>query len=188
VAVKGRVGRSVASRPGSVHPISGPTGDTMEEYELVVFGFFCVQCVLEGDVIYNVCSNMLVPPRKARIPGLRTYFDLTEYQIMTKDLHGDIRSRIEHVNAYFEHHAMFEVEIHLSHPSHISLEYLSYFPCLPALSSPAWYCACVYQGRSYRGDLEILEMFVDITVNTTALQIREGYGQLNGFGDWPHYP
>ena len=26
VAVKGRVGRSVASRPGSVHPISGPTG------------------------------------------------------------------------------------------------------------------------------------------------------------------
>ena len=54
--------------------------------------------------------------------------------------------------------------------------------------SPAWYCACVYQGRSYRGDLEILEMFVDITVNTTALQIREGYGQLNGFGDWPHYP
>ena len=113
---------------------------------------------------------------------------LVLFQIVTKDLHGDIRSRIEHVNAYFEHHAMFEVEIHLSHPSHISLEYLSYFPCLPALSSPAWYCACVYQGRSYRGDLEILEMFVDITVNTTALQIREGYGQLNGFGDWPHYP
>ena len=39
-----------------------------------------------------------------------------------------------------------------------------------------------YQGRSYRGDLDILEMFVDITVNTTALLIREGYGQLNGFG------
>ena len=83
---------------------------------------------------------------------------------------------------------MFEVKIHLHHPSHISLEYLSYFPCLPALSVPTWYCACVYQGRSYRGDLEILEMFVDITVNTTALQIREMYGQLNGFGDWPHYP
>eukprot|EP00617_Octactis_speculum_P023009 CAMPEP_0185767154 /NCGR_PEP_ID=MMETSP1174-20130828/41783_1 /TAXON_ID=35687 /ORGANISM="Dictyocha speculum, Strain CCMP1381" /LENGTH=70 /DNA_ID=CAMNT_0028451215 /DNA_START=89 /DNA_END=298 /DNA_ORIENTATION=+ len=70
----------------------------MEEYEPVVFGFFCVQCILEGDGIYNVCSNMLVPPRKARILGLRTYFDLTEYQIVTKDLHGDIRSRIEHVN------------------------------------------------------------------------------------------
>ena len=56
-------------------------GDTMEEYEPVVFGFFCVQCILEGDGIYNVCSNMLVPPRKARIPGLRTYFDLTEYQV-----------------------------------------------------------------------------------------------------------
>ena len=113
---------------------------------------------------------------------------LVLFQIVTKDLHGDIRSRIEHVNAYFEHHAMFEVEIHLSHPFSYFTGIFILFSLSTGTLSPAWYCACVYQGRSYRGDLEILEMFVDITVNTTALQIREGYGQLNGFGDWPHYP
>ena len=40
---------------------------------------------------------------------------LVLFQIVTKDLHGDIRSRIEHVNEYFEHHAIFEVKIHLHH-------------------------------------------------------------------------
>ena len=30
-------------------------------------------------------------------------------QVVTKDILGDIRSPVEHVNAYFEHHAMFEV-------------------------------------------------------------------------------
>ena len=50
-----------------------------------------------------------------------------------------------------------------------------------------------FEGRRFRGSLEMLQWMVDITVHSTSAMINgnggEGtFGQLRGFGNWPHNP
>ena len=45
-------------------------------------------------------------------------------------------------------------------------------------------CFFILSGRNYRGDLELLGVFMKITIHTTGLYIRMGYGRRNGVGPW----
>ena len=47
-------------------------------------------------------------------------------------------------------------------------------------------CFFILSGRNYRGDLELLGVFMKITIHTTGLYIRMGYGRRNGVGPWGH--
>ena len=44
----------------------------------------------------------------------------------------------------------------------------------------------MFEGRKYRGDVDLLGHFITITVHFTALYIRQGYGRRAGHGPWPH--
>ena len=44
----------------------------------------------------------------------------------------------------------------------------------------------MFSGRNYRGDLELLGVFLKITIHVTALYIRFGYARRNGYGPWGH--
>ena len=54
-------------------------------------------CMFLADGIYFICDYLIVPHRRARIPGSQQYASLNHQQIIENNLHSEERSVIEHV-------------------------------------------------------------------------------------------
>lgn len=77
-----------------------------------------------ADGPYYVCDKLICPHRKQRIPGSNPprFAPLTPREIVENNLQSEARSPIEHLNAYIEHHGMFEGRKYRG-----DLEYLRHF-------------------------------------------------------------
>ena len=43
----------------------------------------------------------------------------------------------------------------------------------------------MFEARKYKGEVELLDILLKITVHTTGLYVRIGYGRLRGVGSEP---